>query len=95
MAAEVIKCLLITTTTNTTGRKPSAAAVCRSGCGSTWFQPNSIVSAEKASAKAVVQVFPRQKKLRSSSFFCSSIVCSLLSAADPNYPAGPLIWLRV
>ena len=48
MAAEVIKCLLITTGTNTTGRKPSAAGPSTSGCGQQKKLSNLVVDARKA-----------------------------------------------
>ena len=50
MAAEVIKCLLITTGTNTTGRKPSAAgpSTSASGCGRPKKLSNLVVDARKS-----------------------------------------------
>ena len=92
MAAEVIKCLLITTGTNTTGRKPSAAGPGASGCGPPQNSQNWSVKAENAFVKAVMPCIARSEKNDDPAvFFCSSIVCLL--AGDPNYPAGSLIWL--
>ena len=93
MAAEVIKCLLITTGTNTTGRKPSAAGPGTSGCGQPQNSQIWSLKAEKAFVKADMSCNARSEKMTIQQFFfCSSIVC-LLAGGDPNYPAGSLIWL--
>ena len=74
MAAEVIKCLLITTGTNTTGRKPSAAGPSTSGCG----QPENSQIWSLLTKKTPLKASNAQSEESDDPavFFCSSIVCA-------------------
>ena len=77
MAAEVIKCLLITTGTNTTGRKPSAAGPGASGCGPPQNSQNWSVKAENAFVKAVMPCNARSEKNDDPAVFSSAaLLCA-------------------
>ena len=76
MAAEVIKCLLITTGTNTTGRKPSAAGPGASGCGPPQNSQNWSVKAENAFVKAVMPCNAWSEKMTTQQFFSAALLCA-------------------
>ena len=89
MAAEVIKCLLITTGTNTTGRKPSAAGPSTSGCG----QPENSQIWSLLTKKTPLKASNAQSEESDDpAVFFLQLYC-VCWLADPNYPAGSLIWL--
>ena len=90
MAAEVIKCLLITTGTNTTGRKPSPAPPSTRGCGLPQNSQIWSFTAEKTPLKA--RNAPSEKSDDPAVFFLQ-LYCVLAAGGDPNYRAGPFIWL--
>ena len=72
MAAEVIKCLLITTGTNTTGRKPSAAGPSTSGCGQPENSQIWSLTAEKTPLKA--RKAQSEKSDDPAVFFCTALL---------------------